>query len=837
MKFSLNAVKQFTKVDLPIDELVAKIGAQLGAVDEVTDLGKKYQGIVIVKVISCEPHPNADKLHVCTIDDGGNTPDVKRNADGHVQVVCGAPNVRAGMMAAWLPPGSTVPTTVDKEPFVLEAREIRGQTSNGMLASPKELALGDSHAGILELTESDIKPGDDFAKTYGLEDYIIDIENKMFTHRPDLFGQLGIAREIAGILGQPFESPAIYKASKTTGVIEADSKLLVIQNDLPDEVPRFVAQVFQNITIGPSPVWMQAYLTRVGVRPINNVVDSTNYFMMLTGQPLHAYDYDKVKALDPGADHATLAIRYPRGSEKLTLLSGKQITPRPEAIMIATATQAIGLGGIMGGANTEVDSQTNSIILECASFDMYSIRRTSMAHGLFTDAVTRFTKGQSPLQNDRVIAMARDQLICDVAAVPDTVIHDNNNLPGELRQRDAIHAPITVSGEFINTRLGLDLLAVEMKTLLESVEFRVEIAEQQLTVMAPFWRTDIELPEDIVEEVGRLYGYEKLPLELPQRDLTPTRRSELFDLKAKIRDRLSKAGANEVLTYSFVPGSLLDKVSQDRDKAFEISNALSPDLQYYRMSLMPSLLEKVHPNIKAGYDEFALFELGKTHDLDHFDIEGLPVEFEYTALLVTANDKLKKPGAPYYQAQKYLEVLTGSELAFKPITDDMKDYPVVQPFEPARAAFVSVKGGGFLGIIGEFKPSVTRALKLPRYSAGFEVDTKELQFLTTSGPSYVPLFRFPSVKQDITLQTPTEVSYEKLYDFIDKQSGSDTHNDTHVRLEPLDIYQKDDDTAHKHVTFRITMTGANRTLTDKEVASVIDSIAAAAKTKFDAVRI
>lgn len=861
MKVSLNAVKEFTKVDLPIDELVEKIGAQLGAVEEVTDLGKKYQGIIIAKVVSCEPHPNADKLKICTIDDGGITPSVKRDANGSVQVVCGASNVRPAMLVAWLPPGTTVPSTFDKEPFVLEAREIRGQVSNGMLASSKELDLGDSHDGILELDviissqrikpgeiphvealhnyreEPNIKPGDDFAKTYGLDDHIIDIENKMFTHRPDLFGQLGVAREIAGILGQAFESSPAYKAPKTSSETNTDSKLLVIQNDLPELVPRFVAQVFENITIAPSPVWMQAYLMRVGLRPINNVVDITNYFMMQFGQPLHAYDYDKVKALDPEADQATLAIRHPQKGEKLTLLSGKTIEPRPEAIMIATGTQAIGLGGVMGGATTEVDADTTTIILECASFDMYSIRRTAMEHGIFTDAVTRFTKGQSPLQNDRVVAMAQDELICDANAMPSEKF-DNNNLPEAVRQRDSLYPPVTVSAAFINARLGLKLAAAEMQSLLTNVECKVEVNSDELTVAAPFWRTDIELPEDVVEEVGRLYGYDKLPLTLPLRDLTPAAREPLFDVKASVRTRLSKAGASEILAYSFVPASLLDKVGQDKAKAFEISNALSPDLQYYRMSLMPSLLEKVHPNIKAGYDQFALFELGKTHSLDNKeDEEGLPQEFEFTALVVTADDKLKPAGAPYYQARKYLEALTGAELSFKPISDSMLQYPVVQPYNPARAALVSIKGGDFLGIIGEFKPSVARSLKLPKYTAGFEVDTTVLQSLLTAGPSYSPLLRFPGVNQDITLKVPADLPYEDLYDSVDKQLGANAPDNTVVRLEPVDIYQKADDLDHKQVTFRVSITGTNRTLTDKEVSAVLNAIAETAKITIGAERI
>jgi phenylalanyl-tRNA synthetase beta chain len=838
MKLSLNRLKAMAEhygvgniAPKGVDDLVAKIGTQLGAVEEIVTIGDRYRGIVIAKVVGCDPHPNADKLSLCRIDDGGAAKDVERDADGLVQVVCGAPNVRAGLMAAWLPPGATVPATAGKEPFVLEARELRGQVSNGMLASPKELALGDSHEGILELGD-DVKPGQDFAGTYGLkDDVIIDIENKMFTHRPDCFGFLGIVRELAGIQGLPFKSPDWYVQDPGFPGIEAEELKLTITNDLPDLVPRFAAVTMSNITVGPSPVWLQVELAKIGQKSINNIVDYTNWYMLTTGQPLHAYDYDKVKALS--GREAQIVIRQPKKGEKITLLNGKEVEPRDEAIMIATDKQLIGIGGVMGGKETEVSARTKNIILECANFDMYSIRRTSMAHGLFTDAVTRFNKGQSPLQNLAVLAKIAGHIReHDGGKVAGAVIDDNH-----ASKRDWVHPPVPVSAEFINSRLGLKLSAGEMKTLLENVEFKVDTKGEELTVAAPFWRTDIELREDIVEEVGRLYGYDRLPLKMPRRDLTPVNRDPLLDLKAEVRARLSTAGANEVLTYSFVPGSLLDKTGQDRSKAFEIANALSPGLQYYRISLMPSLLDKVHPNIKAGYDEFALFELGKGHSVDDKDKDEahLPGEFEFTALVVTANDKLKKQGAAYYQAREYLEAIAGLELTFKPVGKDMQQYPVVKPYDMNRAALVSIKGGEFLGIIGEFRPSVARALKLPKFTAGFEIDTTVLPSKTAAG--YVPLFKFPGVKQDITLKVTAGLSFEELYDYLDKELGLQAPDDTYIQLEPADIYQKKDDTAHRQITFRVTITDPKRTLTDKEVTAVLDSVAGSAKTKFNAERI
>src|SRR6266550_3157939 len=296
MKISVEKLKQLgaSELDGPIDDLVQKIGAQLGAVEEVIDLGQRYQGVLAAKVVSCTDHPNADRLHICKIDDGGRAEGVARDQDGHVQVVCGAPNVREGLTVAWLPPGTTIPSTHGKEPFVLEAREFRGVLSNGMLASAKELGISDDHEGILEI-EEDVAPGTPLAEVYKLNDHIIDVENKMFTHRPDCFGLLGIAREVNGIRQLPYTSPDWYGAG--TGNLEfgtGEELALVVRNELPELVKCFVAVPMSNVSVKPSPAWLQSELMRLGMRPINNIVDLTNYYMVLTGQPLHAYDYDKV---------------------------------------------------------------------------------------------------------------------------------------------------------------------------------------------------------------------------------------------------------------------------------------------------------------------------------------------------------------------------------------------------------------------------------------------------------------------------------------------------------------------------------------------------------------
>ncbi len=816
-----------------VDSLVKKIGAQLGEIEEVINLGERYDKILVAKVVSCVKHPNADKLNVCKVDDGGKAKNVKRDEHGHVQVVCGAPNVREGLTVAWLPPGSVVPNTWDKEKFTLEARELRGEISNGMLASPSELALSDSHDGILVI-EEDAKPGTPFKELYGLDDTIIDIENKMFTHRPDCFGMLGVARELAGIQDKPFKSPHWYLQPmdlENTG--DPGVKGLSVEVEIPALVPRYQAVVISSIKIGPSPTWLQTRLTRLGAKSINNIVDMTNYMMLTTGQPLHAFDFDKVAV----EGQVKIVVRHPRKGEKMSLLDCKTIEPRKDAILICDQDKPIALGGVMGGNNSEIDDDTTRIIIESANFDMYNIRKTSMAHGLFTDAVTRFNKGQSVWQTAAVLAKAAEMTkeLVPTAHVVGKVIDEHKHL--------AKNVTVKVGAGFINDRLGLKFKAPEIARRLNNVEFHVEHTGDMLHVTAPFWRTDIAIAEDVVEEVGRLIGYDQLPVDLPVRDLTPAKPDAQLTFKTRLRDILSRAGANELLTYSFVHGNLLTRVGQDPKLAFELSNALSPDLQYFRMSLMPSLLDKVHGNIKAGNDEFALFELNKTHNKLHAsDDHGLPTEINMLALLFAANDKAAKGygGAPYYQARKYLDYLSGQlglTFTYTPITSDI-DFPVMKPYDLSRSALVGVAGTKIvLGAVGEFRSEVRTALKLPAFIAGFEIGPKEIaEAVALSAAAYEPLAKYPRTSQDISFKVPADTSYAAVASLAsDVLAAAAQEHGYEWSLEPLDIYRSD--TGAKHVSLRVTLWHFERTLKTSEVSGVLDGVAEAAGKSLKAERL
>jgi phenylalanyl-tRNA synthetase beta chain len=821
MKISVNWIKQFTDINYSVDELVTRIGAQLGAVEEIVLLGERYEGVVVAKIVSIKKHANADKLNVCKIDDAGVIKNVERDKEGLVQVVCGAPNVREGMLVAWIPPGNVVPSTWETDKFTLEAREIRGVVSNGMLASGKELAINDDHEGILEV-DVDCLPGKAFSDVYQLNDVIIDIENKMFTHRPDCFGMLGVARELAGIQDMQFRSPDWYTDALKLPASQTKLPLKVV-NKADDLVPRFMAQAVADVQVAPSSISVQSYLTRVGLKPINNVVDVTNLVMLLTAQPMHAYDYDKVKKLSSG--EPVLMTREAEKGDKLELLNGKTQEFAAPAVMIATDQYPIGVGGVMGGAETEVDMNTKNIILECANFDMYNIRRTSMKYGLFTDAVTRFNKGQSVLQTDKIMAYATEMIIDVTNGVVASELHDKHNKLPSLNK-------VIVNPQFISDRLGKNIPKNRIATLLGNVEFELSAKGQNLVVEPPFWRTDIEIPEDIVEEVGRLLGYDSLPLSLPARDLTPTKRNARIAFKQRIRGILAQAGANELLTYNFVHGDVLTKSGQDPKQAYKLSNALSPELQYFRMSITPSLLDKVHANQKAGFSEFALFEINKAHNKQHpkDGKENVPQEFDLLAMTYAASDKAaaQYEGAPFYAVRQFLEFLgekLGIEFVYLPINKDLK-FPVAQPFDLDRSALVGVVGSTeIMGMVGEYRAEVRRAFKLPAFAAGFELGISELQTVTPELRSIQQLSRFPSSEQDITFAV-NDISYGDLQQAMTQSlERSCLEHGYEFQVLPLGAFQKDAK-AKRHISFRIQLTHFERTLTTDEVNNLLEALSA-----------
>lgn len=817
MIISVNWLKKFTDIDLPIDELVTLIGARIVEVENVIDLGAKYKDVIVVRVVESAPLEGTDHLSLTKIDDGGVRSDVDRDEKGLIQVVCGAPNVKVGMLAAWLPPGSTVPDSFGgSEPFVLTAKNLKGVISNGMLASAKELDLFEDHTGILEI-DKELESGTSFATAYELDDYLLDIENKSLTHRPDTFGIIGFAREVAAIQGRTFITPEwLVELDPTYGDKTGNAKTLGVEIEKPELCARYQAVVLSDANASRrSPLEVQTYLARVGVRPINAVVDVTNYLMMLTGQPLHAFDYDKLVAI-AGNSEAEIHVRTGKNGEKLELLDGRIVQLSPEDIVIAAGDTAVGLAGAMGGLSTVIDDKTKNIIVESATFNLYNLRGTQMRHGIFSEAITRFTKGQPAELTAPVLADAIQLLGEWASAKRVSNVAEALGLSTDTKS-------IELGARQVNRVLGTNLKLDEIENTLQSVEFAsVAVDPTTLAVAPPYWRADVHVIEDVIEELGRLRGFDTITPTLPTRDFTATTPSEFDELRGRVRRILARAGANEVLTYSFIHGDIIKKVGQKAEDSYKIINSISPDLQYYRQSLTQGLLGLVHLNIKQGFDNFAVFELNKVHPrAAGVTDEGMPVEIDAIALTVT--DKKAQTTAPYYLAKLMLDYLAdnlGLTLKYEPILQEVAT-PWSAPFEYRRSARITDSDGNELGIVGEYKKRVSRGFKLPQYTAGFELDCQKLFMIVQRlKPEYVPLSRYPSAQRDICFQVVNDRTYAQIVNVVEEVLAL---SKLETSVSPVDIYQPAEGKT-KNITIRIKLVAMDHTLTSDEANDLIKDI-------------
>jgi phenylalanyl-tRNA synthetase beta chain len=823
MIISLNWLKKFINIDVPVGELTEMINTRLVEIESVIDIGEKYKNILIVKAVDVRPLEGSDHLNIVKIDDGGINTDVERDENNLIQVVCGAPNISSGQMVVWLPPKSVVPQTFGTaEPFILDTRNLRGVISNGMIASAKELDLFDEHRGILVL-DNDISPGAFFAKHYELDDFLLNIENKSLTHRPDCFGIIGFAREVSAILGKEFINPD-WVMNLSSYFSEGIGKISVVIDD-PNLSDRYQAIVMEGgDNKRQSPMIVQTYLARVGVRPISAIVDVTNYLMMLTGQPLHAFDFDKVRSIC--GDDVEIHVRSGRDDEELELLDGRVIKLSPDDIVVAAGDTAVALAGAMGGANTDIDENTRAVIIESATFNLYKLRSTQMRHGIFSEAITRFTKGQ-PAQLTAPVLGEAVKLVSDWAGMRAVTIAADD-YPNKKEQQ-IIRIPL----QKVNDILGTNIDILDAINPLTRAGFKVEIRDQQImSVEVPYWRSDINIIEDVVEEIGRINGFDNIKSTLPMRDFTATKPSDFGNFCIKLRKILVKSGANEVLSYSFIHGDILQKAGQKPDNSYRLINSISPDLQYYRQTLTPSLLNISQPNMKQGFDRFAIFELNKTHQKGGgLNEENVPVEIDMLSLVVA--DKERSIDSQYYKAKRIFEYLCkslGIEVEYSPLGDKLDDDPLSAPFEGRRAATMSPRGGEVIGLVGEYKKSVIKSFKLPDSIAGFEINTRLLfDAFKKTGTSYKPLSRYPAAERDVCFKVDQVINCGQIISDV-----NETLSKTNLEFlaEVIDIYQKEPEA--KNVTIRIRLVSYDHTLNGDEVAEVINNVVDSVTTKLGA---
>ena len=923
MKISLNEIIKLVPEagEVSTEELVRLIGSRLVEVEGTEDLAPKYKGVVVVRVAECEKIPETH-LSLCKVDDGSGE---------LTQVVCGAPNVHRGMLAAWLRPGCIVPETYGNEDFELGVRKLRGYESNGMLAAADELDLGADHEGIVEISPEEAKAGDSFAEVFGLNDVILDIENKSLTHRPDCFGVIGFAREVAGILGVRFCEPeprTVFSAVASRTVNFENTVLSRIAPSSPssrvsvasDEPRRLVRSEKEGIPQNSITISIEnsgiceryscavvemegaeekrkyfsrgdVFLAKAGMRSVSKIVDVTNILMLMTGQPLHAFDYDKFIAVGKSgasggkkaeSEEVVIGVRTAKAGEKLKLLDGKTIECDENDILITSGEVPVALAGAMGGASTEIDASTERILLESATFSLYHLRKTQMKHGIFSEAITRFTKGQPAGNTMPVLLAAAERLGGKILEV------DDNWSP----EKKAI--PIIVAVKEVNSLLGTEYSVEECVKTLENVGFEVsqrsvgknrggkgvgskaKEGDVGLKVTAPYWRTDIHIKEDVIEEIGRLRGFDNIPLSLATRPFIQAKVDPVFSLKRQLRGILSeRLAAHEVLTYSFVSKVLQQSVGENIEESYEITNSISPELQVFRQSLIPSLLEKVYENLKAGYKDFTLYEMNQVTQ------KSLGLETDAEILGKEGKDAKKRGGVPkmenhlgavvvgdFYAAKaRLLAILeelgvhyatleprktvlvrkNSVGLAREVIRDASKERVEISEtsyLEEGRSAEVVVLGGGTvkdkwirLGYIGEIKGLARKNLKIEPVVSAFEISLDGLVGLTGVKKKEIKISKFPGVERDVTVRIKDvegmpEVLYadvrqailEGLAKAFPKVSGELPEASEELTYKVIDgaVFKREE--GSRNMTFHLKFAHMKKTLAAEDIKAIMGSV-------------
>ena len=535
------------------------------------------------------------------------------------------------------------------------------------------------------------------------------------------------------------------------------------------------------------------------MRKVSKIVDATNIVMLMTGQPLHAFDYDKFVAVG-GTDKPKIVVRAAKKGEKLKLLDGKEIELVPgDDIVICSNETPVALAGAMGGESTEIDENTKKVILESATFSLYNERKMQMAHGIFSEAITRFTKGQPKSGTIPALAKCASMLLKDASEISGF----KDKYVGELENSE-----IKVAVSDINDLLGTGYTKDEIIETIKNVGFEVS-GDDELLVKAPAWRTDIHIKEDVIEEVGRLRGYDNIPHSLPLRPFIGAEKNLMFELKREMRAILAdRLNLNEVLTYSFVSKDLQEKVGEDFEDSYEIVNSISPELQCFRQSIAPSLIDKMYENIRAGHKEFGLFEFNQVTNKKLGLTEEKVPEIENHAAMISTADF-------YFAKAILLELFKRLHIDVKLEENNMASFPY---FEKVRSAKITL-GGETIGVVGEIKNRVLKNFKVKK-AAGFELNLDKIVGATRNIKAKLRLSKYPFVERDITLKTAADAKFAELEKGIENVfEGSELI----YKVTPVSIYQGEDKTS-KNISFHISFSSSEKTLEAKEISDIMGRI-------------
>ncbi len=801
MRVSYKWLKEYVDIPVSPEELAEKMTMAGVAVENIEYPGKDLDKIVTGRIEKISPHPDADKLVICRINTGAET----------LQVVTGAPNVREGQTILLALVGATLPGGK------ITKAKLRGVESFGMLCSAQELGLDpkdfpeDQQEGILEFPEG-TPLGMDVKELLGLDDAILELE--LTPNRADCLSMVGVAREVAAVLGTRFTPPEI----KVREIAEKIDGQVTVTINNPELCGRYVGRLIRHIKIGPSSEWMQQRLRAAGIRPISNVVDVTNYVLMELGQPLHAFDYDKL------VDHAII-VRKAEDGEKMYSLDDVERELNSDMLVIADPKRAVAIAGVMGGLDTEITDETVSVLIESAYFNPASIHRTSKNLGLRSESSMRFEKGID-INRCLLAADRACQLIQEMGAGdPVQGAVDNFPMPRE-------ETVIRLRPKRVALIMGIQVPDSEIKAILGRLGFGVRTEGSDFLVEVPSGRGDISLEIDLIEEVARLFGYHNIPTTLPAGATTEGRKTKGQAVTEKVMDVMTESGLTEIITLSFMNPRVFDMLNIPGDsplrKAVTVQNPLSEEQRVLRTTMLSGVLDIMSRNTARKNKDLAFFEVGRIFT----PLEGEELPRETLTLAAGVMGKTRSGWQTeagemdFYYLKGVLETLMDAL--------NIVNYSVVPErenpsYHPGRTAKL-VLGGLETGIIGEVHPSVTENYRLSERVVAMEVNLEAVTAAAGGLKKYAPLPKYPAVERDIAIVVSRDVSAADINGVIRKNAGALLDS-----ISLFDVYQGEQiKEGYKSMAFSLKFQAPDRTLTDEEVNAIHKKIQKALKATLGA---